>query len=77
MEMILSTEPWNELWAQQLKEQGLQKKTGWNSLVLVTPHCAGSTQITKSCQASISTSEMEELKLHFSQAYCTIKQSLA
>ena len=56
MEMILSTEPWNKLWAQQLKEQGLQKKTGWNSLVLVTPHSAGSAQITKSCQASVSTS---------------------
>lgn len=56
MEMILSTEPWNKLWVQQLEEQGLQEKTGRNSLVLVTPHSAGSAQIPKSCQASVSTS---------------------
>ena len=74
MDMILPTEPWNKVWAQQLKEQGLRKKTD--------PFQARHPRFLQGLHRSPSLAEPQflicemELKLHSSQVHCTIKQCL-
>lgn len=75
MEMILPTEPWNKVWVQQLKEQGLQKKTD--------PSQARHPRFLQGMHKSPSLAKPQflicemELKLHCSQVHCPVKQCLA